>query len=54
MRHLGKIARDAGLCELIAEVLSENAGMLKVLSRSGFPLTTTSDPGVVHVTLRLS
>jgi RimJ/RimL family protein N-acetyltransferase len=54
MHHLGVIARQAGLREMIAEVLPENAAMLKVLAGSGFPLSTKADPGVVHVTLRLS
>jgi RimJ/RimL family protein N-acetyltransferase len=54
MRHLGAIARQAGLCELTAEVLAENAAMLRVFSSSGFPLTTEADRGVVHVTLFLS
>ena len=35
MRHITTIARDAGLEELIAEVLPENAPMLKVFEKSG-------------------
>ena len=54
MRHLGTIAHQAGLRELIAEVLPENTAMLKVLGSSGFPFSTNADPGVVHATLRLS
>jgi RimJ/RimL family protein N-acetyltransferase len=54
MRHLGTIACQAGLRELIAEVLPENTAMLKVLGSSGFPLSTNADPGVVHATLHLS
>ena len=54
MHHLGVIARQAGLREMIAEVLPENAAMLRVLATSEFPLSTKADPGVVHVTLRLS
>jgi RimJ/RimL family protein N-acetyltransferase len=54
MRHLAAIAREAGLRELIAEVLPENIPMLKVLERSGLPFSTTREPGVVHVALRLS
>ena len=38
MRHLAAIAREAGLRELIAEVLTDNTGMLKVFEKSGFPL----------------
>lgn len=54
MRHLIALAREAGLKELIAEVLPENAPMLTVFRKSGLPMTTTREPGVVHVALRLS
>jgi GNAT superfamily N-acetyltransferase len=54
MRHLAGIARAAGLKELIAEVLSDNAPMLKVLERSGLPMTTRREGGVAHVVLQLS
>ena len=53
MHHLAAIARDAGLKELIAEVLPDNFAMLKVFEKSGFALGTTREPHVVHVTLRL-
>jgi RimJ/RimL family protein N-acetyltransferase len=35
MRHLAAIAQEAGLNELIAEVLPENTPMLKVFEKSG-------------------
>jgi GNAT superfamily N-acetyltransferase len=54
MRHLVEIARAAGLRELIAEVLSDNAPMLKVLARSGLPMVTRREGGVAHVVLQLS
>jgi GNAT superfamily N-acetyltransferase len=53
MRHLAGIARGAGLRELIADVLPDNGAMLKVFSKSGFPLTTECESDVVHVVLRL-
>jgi RimJ/RimL family protein N-acetyltransferase len=53
MHHLAAIACEAGLEELIAEVLPENTPMLKVFEKSGFRLSTSRKPGVVHVTLRL-
>ena len=53
MHHLATIASDAGLKELIAEVLPDNAAMLKVFEKSGFPLGKRREPGVVHVTLQL-
>ena len=34
MRHLGAIARAAGLEELVAEVLPDNAPMLKVFRKA--------------------
>jgi RimJ/RimL family protein N-acetyltransferase len=54
MRHLATLARDAGLKELIAEVLPENVPMLKVFEKSGLKPETKQDAGAVHVVLRLS
>jgi RimJ/RimL family protein N-acetyltransferase len=54
MRHLAAIAREAGLKELIAEVLPENAPMLNVFRKSGLHPVTKRDQGVVHVTMPLS
>jgi RimJ/RimL family protein N-acetyltransferase len=54
MHHLAMIAKEAGLRELIAEVLAENIAMLKVFERSGLPLRTKSERGVVHVALQLA
>ena len=53
LRHLAGIARDAGLRELIADVLPENGAMLKVFAKSGFPLRTTCNFDIVHVVLQL-
>lgn len=53
LRHLARIASEAGLVALIAEVLPENASMLKVFEKSGLPMTTVHDAEVVHVTLQL-
>lgn len=52
--HLIRIARAAGLEEFVAEVLPENAPMLKVFERCGLAMATRRDKGVVHVTLDLS
>jgi len=54
MRHLAVLAVEAGLKELIAEVLPDNISMLKVFEKSGFRLNMTRNSGVVHVTLQLS
>jgi GNAT superfamily N-acetyltransferase len=54
MRHLATLGRDAGLRELIPEVLAENAPMLNVFERSGLTMNTRREGPVVHVTLRYS
>jgi GNAT superfamily N-acetyltransferase len=54
MRHLSAIGREAGLRQFVAEVLSENAPMLKVFERSGLTMSTRRDGTVVHVTLRFA
>jgi GNAT superfamily N-acetyltransferase len=53
MRHLALIARKAGLKELIAEVLPENAAMRKVFRKFGFQARRGPDPQVVHLVLAL-
>lgn len=54
MRHLVGLAREAGLTELLAEVLADNAPMLKVFDRCGLRATTRREAGVMHVALDLS
>jgi RimJ/RimL family protein N-acetyltransferase len=53
MHHLAVIARDAGLKDLIAEVLPDNFAMLKVFEKSGFRLSVKRESRVVHVAVRL-
>jgi GNAT superfamily N-acetyltransferase len=53
MRHLAKLARDAGLQELIAAVLADNQSMLRVFHKSGLRLSTKREAEVVHVVLQL-
>lgn len=53
MRHLATIARAKGLQTLVAEVLPENAPMLKLFEKCGLTMTTARDRDVVHVTLAL-
>ncbi len=53
MRHLAMIAREVGLRELIAEVLTDNSAMLKVFGKSGLRLEREYSPGVVCIVLRL-
>ncbi len=52
IRHLAAIGREAGLRELVAEVLTDNLPMLKVFERSGLTMSTTREATIVHVTLR--
>jgi len=53
MRHLATLARDAGLKELVAEVLPENTAMLKLFKKFGFRPDAKGSPQVVHLTLQL-
>jgi RimJ/RimL family protein N-acetyltransferase len=54
MRHLVKIAREAGLKELTAEVLSENGAMRNVFGKFGFKPAARRDPQTVHLALSLA
>jgi RimJ/RimL family protein N-acetyltransferase len=54
MRHLVLIAREAGMTELVAEVLPDNTPMLAVFARSGLAMRQTRDGGVIHVALALA
>jgi GNAT superfamily N-acetyltransferase len=54
LRHLAILARSASIEVLTAEVLAENAGMLKVFDGSGLRVAKARDADVVHVSLRLA
>ena len=54
MRHLATLGREAGLRELIAEVLSENVPMLNVFERSGLAISLRREETVIHVTLHFA
>jgi GNAT superfamily N-acetyltransferase len=54
LTHLGKIATTAGIRTLIAEVLPHNTAMLGVFGRCGWPMTTHSADGVIHISLDLN
>jgi RimJ/RimL family protein N-acetyltransferase len=54
MKHLLIIARANRISRFEADVLSENARMLAVFSRTGLPMSVSRDGGVLHVTLNLS
>jgi ribosomal protein S18 acetylase RimI-like enzyme len=54
MRHLIKIASDAGLKELTAEVLPENGAMIKVFGKFGFSPAPRRDPQTLHLVRNLA
>jgi len=54
MRHLVAIAREAGLSELVADVLADNTPMLKVFKRSGLAMTQSLHGSAIHVMLLLA
>ncbi|HEU0203137.1 MAG TPA: GNAT family N-acetyltransferase [Burkholderiaceae bacterium] len=54
LRHLARIARNHGVVQFEADVLRENAPMLAVFRRSGFPMTTRDGGEEIRVTLLLS
>ncbi|HQW20431.1 MAG TPA: GNAT family N-acetyltransferase [Rhodocyclaceae bacterium] len=54
MKHLGRIAVAAGVKAFIAEVLPRNNAMLNVFERCGWPMTTKTSEGTVHVWLDLT
>jgi L-amino acid N-acyltransferase YncA len=54
MHHLAILARAAGVQELVAEVLPENAAMLKLFGKFGFRPGKAREPGVKHLILQLA
>lgn len=54
MGHLVSIGREAGLRELVAEVLPHNQPMLSVFQNCGLKVATRRDRGAVHVTMQLT
>jgi RimJ/RimL family protein N-acetyltransferase len=53
LRHLVRIAQDAGLSAFEADVLAYNAPMLAVFQRSGLPISQRREGNTIHVTLSL-
>jgi len=54
LRHLIVIARRAGIAQLVADVLPDNASMLGVFEKCGLPISKRHASGVLHVALELS
>lgn len=53
LSHLARIARGAGIEEFVADVLPQNAAMLKVFSRSGLIFSANREGSTTHVVLKL-
>ena len=54
LRHLVLLARYADIKEFVADVLPDNAPMLKVLRKSGLIFDSARDGGIMRIVLRLS
>ena len=53
LRHLARVARENGISTFEADVLAENKAMQAVFARTGWPMQTRREGGVVHVTMTL-
>ncbi|MBR0786781.1 GNAT family N-acetyltransferase [Bradyrhizobium iriomotense] len=53
-QHLIALAREAGLTELTAEVMSDNTAMRRVFERLGFSPAAKRDPQTIHLALKLT
>ncbi|AKU95476.1 Acetyl-CoA synthetase (ADP-forming) alpha and beta chain, putative [Labilithrix luteola] len=54
LEHLARIARSAGIEELEADVMADNARMLSVFAESGFPVRESMASGIYRVTFPTS
>jgi RimJ/RimL family protein N-acetyltransferase len=54
LRHLTRLAQEAGLTRLEADVLAENQAMLNVFRRSGLLMTQRREGNVIHLTLEVN
>lgn len=52
-KHLLKVARMKGIKEFVADVLVENKGMRKIFEKSGLPIRSNTEEGVMHIFLTL-
>jgi RimJ/RimL family protein N-acetyltransferase len=53
LRHLVRVAREAGVSRFEADVLADNEPMLAIFRHSGLSMQLRRDGGVLHVTLSL-
>jgi acyl-CoA synthetase (NDP forming)/GNAT superfamily N-acetyltransferase len=54
LEHLAAAARDVGITRFVAEVLPENAPMLRVFADAGYQVHRRYADGVVHVTFPIA
>jgi RimJ/RimL family protein N-acetyltransferase len=54
MRHLIKLASEAGLKEVTAEVLPDNIAMRRVFDKFGFKPGKEHDPQIIHLALTIT
>lgn len=54
LRHLIAIAKERGVRELVADVLSDNTPMLKIFERSGFRAVSSRERGTKCLALHLT
>jgi GNAT superfamily N-acetyltransferase len=54
LQHLAVIGRAQGVREFQADVLADNHRMIGVFERSGFPITRSTDVGVVQLILTIA
>jgi GNAT superfamily N-acetyltransferase len=52
-RHLGMLAKEAGISRFEADVLGENQSMLNVFRRSGLLMTQRREGNAIHLTIEL-
>ena len=52
MRHIAAVAHEAGITELVAEVLSDNAPMIAVFEHAGLITSTRREGSTIHVSMR--
>jgi GNAT superfamily N-acetyltransferase len=53
LKHLKRLAEDAGVPQFEAEVLAENQPMLTVFRHGGLPMRQSREGNVIHLTLSL-
>ncbi|QXG76583.1 GNAT family N-acetyltransferase [Modestobacter sp. L9-4] len=54
LEHLAAAARERGITRFIAEVLSQNTGMVRVFRDAGYAASRSYEDGVVHLTFPIA